>query len=819
MGKPVNQDLKVKPIDGAYMRTHFDPQATEGSNDRAFPEWVPPKTIVIEKGQKPIDRFCVTAHEVVERGDMEAHPGKVYQTAHTRAVKVENRLRELLTGVKPVMSEKDELKHAFLKEFVLTKLSQAAKPPTSSFDILKGYEGGGTGVYKDHLGNPTLPGGVKVDANSNKVIAGYGKPPDKALYANMAQARHNKAVAYARKTYPNLPGPAQETLGRVVYQLGQGGWGKFKNTQAAIQAHIANPSAATADAVKTNMLDSAWAKQTPRRAQEESERLRSQLSGMVQPPSTTATAAPVPAELPPKQGQAAEGIPDRAVMSDPGQLKPSAMAGYVLGEHKATRAGLHHDLRIEGADGALHSWALPKGLPGPGKRHLAVIQPAHGKDAGEFEGEIPAGEYGAGKVRIADKGKALIVDSKPGKIDFVLASKRHPQAYTMVKTKGNNWIILNTSAGKAEREFVEANPKEHYAEARPEQLDDYLGTHAIAAKIDGALATIRTKKNSARLFSPRISKQTGAPLEYTHYVGGMRDLKLPKDFQDATLRGEVYGERAGKAIPNQELSGILNSTLENALSKQKTNQIKLKVALFNVIKSRRLNAEDPYLMRAKGLGELVSRLKDSPFTTPPMEVDPKAARRLFEDIRAGRHPLTHEGVVAFPETGVPTKIKPAGEADVIIKRVFPAETKGGKPRAGGFAYALPESPDREAGRVGSGFSHDTLRDMLADPEKYVGRTARIEMQEQFPSGAYRGPRFHSLHEDIPELDKSATVTNMIARPMGATVIQAARHPKLDALIAAFRNRAAGVSALDIHKAWAESQQFRPSLFKTPAIQA
>jgi hypothetical protein len=52
------------------------------------------------------------------------------------------------------------------------------------------------------------------------------------------------------------------------------------------------------------------------------------------------------------------------------------------------------------------------------------------------------------------------------------------------------------------------------------------------------------------------------------------------------------------------------------------------------------------------------------------------------------------------------------------------------------------------GKTGTGFSHDILKDMLKNPDAYIGRTAKVEAQEQFPSGALRAPSFHSMHQDI-----------------------------------------------------------------------
>ena len=80
------------------------------------------------------------------------------------------------------------------------------------------------------------------------------------------------------------------------------------------------------------------------------------------------------------------------------------MDKFTVHEHDAHRAGLHHDLRLE-RDGVLKSWAVTKGIPEEsGVRRRAVMVEDHSLGYGDFEGEIPAGQYGAGKVTIWDRG-------------------------------------------------------------------------------------------------------------------------------------------------------------------------------------------------------------------------------------------------------------------------------------------------------------------------------------------------------------------------------------------------------------------------------
>jgi bifunctional non-homologous end joining protein LigD len=130
---------------------------------------------------------------------------------------------------------------------------------------------------------------------------------------------------------------------------------------------------------------------------------------------------------------------------------PSGTAGegnsFVIHKHRATR--LHYDVRLE-RDGALPSWAVPRGLPTqPGDKRLAVRTEDHPLEYGSFEGSIPEGHYGAGEVRIFDDGWYEPVEWTDSKVSFRLHGRRYPGLeFHFVKTR-TDWLAFLASNQQA----------------------------------------------------------------------------------------------------------------------------------------------------------------------------------------------------------------------------------------------------------------------------------------------------------------------------------------------------------------------------------
>ncbi|MGF3522101.1 MAG: DNA polymerase ligase N-terminal domain-containing protein [Candidatus Bathyarchaeia archaeon] len=116
---------------------------------------------------------------------------------------------------------------------------------------------------------------------------------------------------------------------------------------------------------------------------------------------------------------------------------------FVVQEHHAKR--LHYDFRLE-HDGVLKSWAVPKGIPeNTSEKRLAVETEDHPLEYANFEGTIPDGQYGAGKIVIWDKGNYETKAWNEKLIEVILNGKKLSGRYVLVRLKkgtDRNWLLL-----------------------------------------------------------------------------------------------------------------------------------------------------------------------------------------------------------------------------------------------------------------------------------------------------------------------------------------------------------------------------------------
>ena len=147
-------------------------------------------------------------------------------------------------------------------------------------------------------------------------------------------------------------------------------------------------------------------------------------------------------------------------VSSPGEahpLKSKDMLEFVVNKHFASR--LHFDLRLE-LDGVLKSWAVPKGPSiNPKEKKLAIMVEDHPLEYKDFEGIIPEGNYGAGKVYIWDHGTyhALDIDDmqqssrilreglEKGHMTFILNGEKLKGEFALIRLKKaspKDWLLI-----------------------------------------------------------------------------------------------------------------------------------------------------------------------------------------------------------------------------------------------------------------------------------------------------------------------------------------------------------------------------------------
>ncbi len=125
---------------------------------------------------------------------------------------------------------------------------------------------------------------------------------------------------------------------------------------------------------------------------------------------------------------------------------------YVVQKHRASR--LHYDFRLEWK-GTLLSWAVPKGPSfDPTVKRLAMQVEDHPVEYANFEGVIPAGEYGGGTVMVWDTGTWKPEQPDPaaalekGDFKFTVYGKKLKGSWVLVRTRGfggsskPTWLLI-----------------------------------------------------------------------------------------------------------------------------------------------------------------------------------------------------------------------------------------------------------------------------------------------------------------------------------------------------------------------------------------
>jgi bifunctional non-homologous end joining protein LigD len=432
---------------------------------------------------------------------------------------------------------------------------------------------------------------------------------------------------------------------------------------------------------------------------------------------------------------------------------------FVVQRHDARR--LHYDFRLE-RDGALASWAVPKGVPlEPGQRHLAVHVEDHPLEYATFAGEIPAGQYGAGTVEIWDTGTYELLEEKPdGGLTVRLDGERLQGVWTLVPAKldGNekNWLLLrkqDESAPAPRRRGTEYVPM--LATLAEDVPSGAAWSHEV--KWDGYRAIARVAGGDATLTSRRGLDMT------ERFKVVARALERAVRTPDVVLDGEVCAlDDEGRA----------------SFSVMQQGKGPLVLYLFDVLEIDGEPVVDlPLRERRERLEEVVD-FKGAIRLSQAFD----EGEALFEAAKEqGLEGIVSKKVESRYQPGKRTrewlKVKATGRQEFLVAGF----TKGQGRRAGRFGslvLAVRKGKELEyVGNVGSGFTEDEIDRLLAKlrpleretpPFREVPKiprvrkgdivwleprlVAEVKFAEWTHDGRLRAPVYEGLREDKEATD-------------------------------------------------------------------
>jgi bifunctional non-homologous end joining protein LigD len=436
---------------------------------------------------------------------------------------------------------------------------------------------------------------------------------------------------------------------------------------------------------------------------------------------------------------------------------------FVVQEHHAR--SMHWDLRLE-RDGVLASWAVPKGIPpDPAKNHLAVRTEDHPLEYLDFHGDIPAGEYGAGTMRIWDQGTYELHKFRDSEVMVTFHGERVHGRYVLFRTGGKNWMIHRMDP-----------PEDPDREPMPESVPPMLARSgslppdddgwAYEIKWDGVRAIAYIEGGRLRLAS-----RNGRDI--TPRYPELRELGRAVGAAEAILDGEVVAFDEHGRPSFQRLQGRMHLTSDHAVRRLAEREPVSYIIFDLLFHDGHSLLEKPYSERRERL--LALGLNGPTWQTPAHHVGDGAA------MLAASRAQGLEGVLAkrldCPYTPGKRssgwiKVKNVRTTNVVVGGWMPGEgNRSG--RLGALLVGFYEDGElRYAGRVGTGFSQaelDRLKGILDPLERpdspfaarQPPRTARFVEPELVASVNYgewtqartlRHPVYQGLRDDIAPAD-------------------------------------------------------------------
>lgn len=465
---------------------------------------------------------------------------------------------------------------------------------------------------------------------------------------------------------------------------------------------------------------------------------------------------------------------------------------FVVQEHHASR--LHYDFRLE-LEGVLKSWAVPKGPSlDPSVKRLAMQTEDHPLDYGSFEGEIPEGEYGAGEVFLYDTGTWESELDEPeaalqkGELKFRLDGEKLKGSFVLIKTRygkdkrDNAWLLIKHSDEYALKgKSGDVTPIAQYGSRRerpkpkttikgrdpwpgfiPPQLPRLVnqppsgGGWVHEMKFDGYRIQAHIKKGKCHLFTRNGLDWTD---KFSHLARALSQLPM----ESGIIDGEVVAiDESGKSDFQM---------LQNSLKAQKDSNL-----IFYAFDLLYLNGKDlrkEPLLERKDVLEQVTKSQSSIRVSEHLVTDAQDFWELScEQELEGIVSKQLDSFYASGRNDLWVKTKCVSRQEFIIGGW--TEPQGGRSGLGALLLGYYDKGKlRYAGRVGTGFSHVTLKELARElksleqsdspfdenspPEKNLHwvrpkKVCEVSFANWTKEGILRTPVFLGIREDKPAKD-------------------------------------------------------------------
>ena len=425
---------------------------------------------------------------------------------------------------------------------------------------------------------------------------------------------------------------------------------------------------------------------------------------------------------------------------------------FVIQKHWATR--LHYDFRLE-LDGTMKSWAVPKGPSyDTHDRRMAMPTEDHPISYNRFEGTIPAGNYGAGKVIIWDKGVWVPVGDpregyRTGRLKFEMRGHKMHGRWTLVRTSGRGeredripWLLI-----KERDEFV--RPASEFSvvdempdsvkdlEDRPAQQDALRGAAtpasagppagarkaALPAELKPELATLVDEAPAdprdwlfeltfdgyrmlARVERGRIRLVTRNGNDWTSKLGALKEALHSMELPDGWYDGEIIMPGENGLSDFQALQGAFDSS--------RTGDMVYYLFDLPYCAGHDLR-EVPLMERRAVLQRIVQRKPHAKvrfseeFDAPPQDVLASACKLGLEGVIGKRR----NSAYATRRSSDWIKLKCGFRQEFVIGGW--TDPQGSRTGIGSLLLGVHDSEGhlQYAGNVGTGFNEETLRDLRA----------------------------------------------------------------------------------------------------------